>query len=454
MDSLIGTLIAFIGALAILISVHEFGHFWVARKLGVKVLKFSIGFGKPLWTKKGIVDNTEFVIAAIPLGGYVKMLDEREEPVHEDELHRAFNRQSLKVRSAIVIAGPLFNFIFAIAAFWLIFFVGESGMRPMVGEIINNSPAAEAGLIVGDEIVSVGERKTSTWENTVYAFLASSIESDSISVTVNNDDYGQRDILVNLESINTDDTDNFLLDQIGLKPFLPKLPAAIGRVLIGEPADLAGLREGDKITKVNDQLISSWSEFVIVIRDNPEISLDISFERNGFVSETKLKPVSLKNNGQNIGRIGAAASVPEGFVEQYQAKTNYGPLESLDLAANKTWDFSILTLKVLGKIITGDASINNLSGPITIAQTAGRSANIGFLYFVKFLAIVSISLGVLNLLPIPVLDGGHLFFYILEAIKGSELSESFMEVGQKIGMVLLLMLMSVAFYVDISRLFS
>lgn len=454
MDSLPFTLLAFVVALAILISVHEFGHFWVAKKLGVKVLRFSIGFGKPLWKKTGKVDNTEYVIAAIPLGGYVKMLDEREEPVADNELHRAFNRQSLKVRSAIVVAGPLFNFLFAILAYWLVFFVGDTGMRPIIGEIVEGSPAAEAGFVAGEEITAVGDRDTATWENTVYAFLASALERGSVDVSLKDESEFQRTVSMDLTRVDPDNTDVKILEQVGIKPFAPVLPAIIGKVISGEPADVAGFKSGDEIIKINEQEIRSWSDWVKVIRANPEKSMSVIYLRNGSLSETRLIPQSLKSGNETIGRIGAAANVPDGFLERYQAKVTFGPVVSLKLAVEKTWDFSVLTLNVLGKILIGDASLNNLSGPITIAQTAGKSASIGFMYFIKFLAIVSISLGVLNLLPIPVLDGGHLLFFLLEGIKGSALSESFMEQGQRIGLALLIALMGVAFYVDISRLFS
>ncbi len=451
MDSLPFTLLAFVVALAILISIHEYGHFWVARKLGVKVLRFSIGFGKPLWSRKGKLDDTEYVVAAIPLGGYVKMLDEREEPVAEEELHRAFNRQSLKVRSAIVIAGPLFNFIFAILVYWLIFVVGDTGMKPIVGEVIPGSPAAEAGLLPGDQIAEVGARKTATWENTVYAFLAGAIETDVIKVIIRDQDGFIRDSQLNLATVDTENTEVKLLDQLGIKPFSPVLPAVIGQVLTGEPAALAGFQAGDRILQAQQEKIDSWADWVKIIRNNPQKPIPVEYERNGQVYNTTLIP-SLVESGENkIGRIGAAAEIPEGFFEQYQARERYAPLDALKLSVVKTWDFSVLTLKVLGKILVGEASVNNLSGPITIAQTAGKSASIGTMYFLKFLAIVSISLGVLNLLPIPVLDGGHLFFFLLEAIKGSALSESFIEQGQRIGFALLIALMGVAFYVDINR---
>ncbi len=454
MESLPMTLLFFVIALGILISIHEFGHFWVARKLGVKVLTFSIGFGKPLWKKTGKVDGTEYVIAAIPLGGYVKMLDEREAPVAEHELARAFNRQSLGARSAIVFAGPLFNFIFAIAAYWLIFVIGETGLKPFVGDIQPQSAAAVAGLQPEDKIVSVDGKTTATWENVVFALLEKSIDHEPVTITVEDPNAYSRDVLVNLDAVDPDDTETSIIEQLGITPFSPSLPPVLGQINAGEPAAQAGLQTNDRILAVNDEAIEDWLEWVKIVRANPQQALSLKVERNGMVMNLSLTPMAVTHGDQTIGRIGAGVAVPEGFLEKYQAVAEFGPLESVWLAGEKTWDFSLLTLKVFGKIITGQASINNLSGPITIAQTAGRTAEMGFITFVKFLAIVSISLGVLNLLPIPVLDGGHLFFYALEAIKGSPLSDTFVETGQKIGMVLLLGLMTVAFYVDINRFFN
>ncbi|MGD2118379.1 MAG: RIP metalloprotease RseP [Chromatiales bacterium] len=456
MNSLIFTILAFIGALAILISIHEFGHFWVARKLGVKVLRFSIGFGKPLWRKTGKVDGTEYVIAAIPLGGYVKMLDEREGPVDEKEAGRAFNRQSLKVRSAIVAAGPIFNFLFAILAYWLVFVGGDTGMRPLVGEVLPDSPASAAGLQINDEIVRVGGRETTTWEAAIYALLASSVDDELIPVEVRDDRGNVTATSLRLSLIDQDQGELDILDEIGVRPLKPILPPIIGEVVSGQPADLAGLQQGDRVLSVAGEAVDDWQGWVELIRASPEKSLPVKIERNGAHLQIEIKPllVTEASSGEQIGRIGAAALVPDDFLERYQAEVRYGPVESVGLAVGKTWDLSVLTLKVLGKMITGEASVNNLSGPITIAQTAGKSASIGLTYFIKFLAVVSISLGVLNLLPVPVLDGGHLLFFLLEAVKGSPLSEAFIEQGQKIGLILLFCMMGLAFYIDLSRLLS
>ncbi len=454
MENLPFTLLSFIVALGILISVHEFGHFWVARKLGVKVLTFSIGFGKALWKKTGKVDGTEYVIAAIPLGGFVKMLDEREAPVGEHEQHRAFNRQSLAVRSAIVVAGPLFNFIFAILAYWLVFYVGETGLKPYVGDVSPGSAAEVAGLSSEDMITRIGERSVATWENSVFALLEASVDADSVAVTLNDANGYEKQVQLSLKDVSADDNKSSIIEQLGIAPLSPKLPPVLGMVVTGEAADKAGLMAGDRIVSVNGNALSDWTGWVEIVRDSPAKPLQVGYERQGQINTLTLTPAAVDAGDTQIGRIGASVEVPQGFVEKYQAVSSFGLLESLSLSVEKTWDFSILTLKVLGKILTGEASINNLSGPITIAQTAGQTASIGFMYFVKFLAVVSISLGVLNLLPIPVLDGGHLLFYIIEAVRGRALSDAFVEAGQRVGMALLLGLMFVAFYVDINRLFN
>jgi len=467
MDSLFFTLASFIVALAILIAVHEFGHFWVARKLGVKVLRFSIGFGKPLWRyqeasepasnpSQGLAskagDGTEYVIAAIPLGGYVKMLDEREGEVAESEQHRAFNRQSIPVRSAIVAAGPLFNFIFAILAFWFIFMVGDTGTRAIVGEIKPDSMAEIAGFQTGDEISHIGNRYSPTWESALYAFLSESGADDDIPVKVTDaSGIQQTRLLPSGQLAELIDQGN-PLDSIGLSPKRPTIHPVLGQIVAGDPADKAGLVAGDEVLSVDGVQIDSWQEFVSYVRKNPGKTIDLDVQRDGQGIPLQVVVGKQVVEGELIGRIGAGVSVPDDLYDDYRTVIRYGPVEAIGVSVSKTWDMSIFLVKMVGRMITGQASVKNLSGPISIAQTAGKSASYGFAYFVKFLALVSISLGVLNLLPIPVLDGGHLFFFLIEAIKGGPLSEQAQLQGQKIGMILLLALMALAFYVDIARL--
>jgi regulator of sigma E protease len=451
MDSLIFTLVSFIVALGILIAVHEFGHFWVARKLGVKVLRFSIGFGRALWRRTSKIDGTEYVVAAIPLGGYVKMLDEREAPVEPEERHRAFNRQSLGVRSAIVVAGPLFNFIFAILAFWFIFVTGDTGLKPIVGKVEGGSIAEQAGFTHGDEILAVADQPTPSWESVVYAMLSEALDSTNLHIVVRSQTGVEHVYQVASEGFSELAEDGMLLQNLGLSPDRPVLPPVIGTVLDGEPAALAGLKPGDRIASVDGVEVKDWSDWVDYVRERPGQALVLEVDRKGDYIAMDVTPLTIEEDGERYGRIGAGVSVPDDLMDDYRAVVKYGPIDAIGHSVYKTWDLSLLMLRMLGKMIIGEVSVKNLSGPISIADSAGKSASYGFSYFLKFLAVVSVSLGVLNLLPIPVLDGGHLFFFLIEGIKGRPLSDRFMEQGQKIGLLILLVLMSIAFYVDINR---
>ncbi|MCU7862289.1 MAG: sigma E protease regulator RseP [Candidatus Thiodiazotropha sp. (ex Lucinoma kastoroae)] len=451
MGSLLFTILSFIVALAILITVHEYGHFWVARKLGVKVLRFSIGFGRALWKRTSEVDGTEYVIAAIPLGGYVKMLDEREAPVDPEEQQRAFNRQPLGVRSAIVVAGPLFNFLFAILAFWLIFVTGDTGLKPLVGKVESGSIAEQAGFIPGDEILSVANQSTPTWESVVYILLSEALDSTSLSIQVR--DKAGDEQHYQLQSLGLSDLseDGRLLQNLGLTPDRPILPPVIGDVLVGEPAEEAGLRPGDRIISVDGSAVDNWNDWVSYVRERPSLALNLEVDRDGETIPMVITPATIESEGETIGRIGASVTVPDNLMDGYRVVVKYGPVEAIGQSVTKTWDLSLLMLRMLGKMVIGEVSVKSLSGPISIADSAGKSASYGASYFLKFLAVVSVSLGVLNLLPIPVLDGGHLFFFLIEAIQGKPLSERFMEQGQKIGLLILLGVMSLAFYIDLNR---
>lgn len=452
MDNIFFTIGAFLVAIALLVAVHEFGHFWVARKLGVKVLRFSIGFGKPLLSWRGRVDDTEYVIAAIPLGGYVKMLDEREGPVAVNEAARAFNRQNLRVRSAIVVAGPLFNFLFAIVAFWAVFMIGEIGLRPLIGDVTQDSAAARAGFVQGDEIIAINDRLTPSWSQVVQELAAQSVNDGTIAIEVTDGLQNTR-----IRQLTSDDIGDLaetrdLLGHIGLTPDKPQVPPVFGKILEGEPAERAGLQPGDRILRVDGAGLADWMDWVKYVQERPNRTIELVVERDGAEQAIAITPVELIVDDKIIGRIGAAAQPVDAAVAgRYRVEYRLPVVEAFGEAVRRTAEYSVLTLKVMWRILTGDASIRNLSGPITIADAAGKTASYGLVYFLKFLAIVSISLGVLNLLPVPVLDGGHLVYFALEAIKGGPLSESFMEQGQKIGLVLLLGLMTLAFYVDLSR---
>lgn len=454
MPTILHTLLSFLVALAILIAVHEFGHFWVARRLGVKVLRFSIGFGRSLvrWVSRR--DGTEYVLAAIPLGGYVKMLDEREEEVDPGEVHRAFNRQRLWRRAAIVLAGPVFNLMFAILLYWCLLVAGDTGSRALIGTVADGSIAAEAGLEAGDELLRVGDRPTPTWEAAVFALMAEALDGRDLPVRIRDADGNERSYVLNGHALAALPEDPAILSHLGLAPARPRLPPRLGEVIPGEAAAAAGLMSGDLILNTNDQPISSWDDWVAIVRDHPGQTLKVKVERGDQVLDLDLTPRSAPGPTGEIGRVGAGVQVPEELLAQFRAVVRLGPMEALGAAVAKTGDMSWLMLKVMGRMLTGQASIDNLSGPISIAEGAGRSASNGWAYFIKFLAVVSISLGVLNLLPIPVLDGGHLLFFLVEAIKGGPVSERVQMQGQRIGVALLAALMSLAFFVDIQRLLN
>lgn len=452
MDDFLLKVLAFVVAIGVLVAVHEFGHFWVARRLGVRVLRFSIGFGRPLWRRQTGPDQPEYVIAAIPLGGYVKMLDEHEGPVPPEQLHQAFNRQPLWVRSAVVVAGPLFNFLFAIAAFWGVLVLGETGLRPLIGEVVPETPAARAGLQQGDEIISINGRVTPTWSLAVQEVATASVGAPNLQIRVR-DDAGNEQIR-NMPSSEIGDLAETrdLLAHIGMQPERPRIPPVFGSVLEGEPADLAGLQAGDRIVSADGSVIGDWNRWVKYVQARPGVAIDLQIERAGQRQRIALTPAPHAREDGVIGRIGATNQPAPEILEKYQVQHRMGFGEALPAAVARTWEYSVLTLKVIWRVVTGQASIHNLSGPITIADAAGKTASIGFVYFLKFLAIVSISLGVLNLLPIPVLDGGHLVYFAIEAVKGSPLSEAAMLQAQKVGLVMLLSLMTLAFYVDILRI--
>ncbi|MBI3141007.1 MAG: RIP metalloprotease RseP [Rhodocyclales bacterium] len=445
---------AFALALGLLIVVHEAGHFAVARLCGVKVLRFSIGFGKPLVAWRFGQDRTELALAAFPLGGYVKMLDEREEEVPPDELPRAFNRQPVRKRFAIVFAGPAANFLLAIACYWALFVHGVEELRPVLGAPVAASAAAQAGFEEGELVRSVNGRVVATWQEFRWELLQRALEKESVTVAVANRRQEISHRRLDLSGVNTAELESDVLQQIGFRFFRPELPAVIGKVSPGGVAEAAGLREGDRIVAIDGEAVSHWGRVVAIVREAPGRALGVEVLRDGQRLSVRLVPAEAEDRGRRVGRIGVA--VREGDFDRASLMTvvSYGPLESLRKAAVQTWETSVFSLKVFGRMITGDVSWRNLSGPVTIADYAGQSARMGLSHYVRFLALISISLGVLNLLPIPILDGGHLMYYIVEVIKGGPVSERVMEIGQQIGLALLAMLMAFAFYNDINRLIS
>lgn len=454
MSSFLISAVSFLVAIGVLITVHEFGHYWVARKLGVKVLRFSIGFGKPLWRRVSGPDQTEYVIAAIPLGGYVKMLDEHEEDVPPEESHRAFNRQQLWKRTAIVSAGPVFNFLFAILAYWMVFIGGVEGTRPVVGEVAENSIAALSGLQQGDELTKVGDKQTQTWDIATLSLLDEAMKGGRTAVQVRREG-ALRIVQLDLTRGSALLEGTFILETLGITPWRPVLPAMIDRVVSGGAADASGLRGGDLILSADDHTISNWAEWVAYVQRHPGQRIVVGVERDGARIELYLTPEPSSNETKGtIGRIGAYVRLPDGLGESMRTEVRYGPLEALAESLRKSWSMSTLMIKMLGKMIVGEASVENLSGPISIAQYAGQSASIGLVPFIMFLAVISLSLGIINLLPVPLLDGGHLLYYLIEAIKGGPLSETAQALGQRLGIAFLIVLMGLAFYNDLSRVFG
>ncbi len=446
------TIFYFVVAIGILVSIHEFGHFWVARKSGVKVIRFSVGFGKVIWSYQKTPDSTEYVLSAIPLGGYVKMVDEREGEVKKEDLPYAFNRQSLIARSAIVAAGPVFNLLLAIILFWGAFVIGETGMRPIVGSIEAGTLAAEAGFAEGEEIVSINDENVPTWSEAMNLLFSLAMQGEQeIKVAVKNIDEIEQPHFLEISEKDVQEPE-LLYQRVGLKPWSPSLKPVIGKVIDNGAAKLAGLQKGDKIITANGELIKDWMQWVEFVRNRPEVTIQLIVEREDVQLPITIVPERIKIEEKDVGRIGAGVDVPEELLDSLRVEYSLTPLDALIRAIEKTWFYSSSTLQMMGKMLIGKASPKNLSGPISIAQYAGQSAEMGLVHFLKFLALVSVSLGVLNLLPIPILDGGHLMFLAIEAIKGSPVSEKIQIVFQQLGMLMLMSLMLFAIYLDIGRL--
>lgn len=447
------TLFYFAVALGILISFHEFGHFWVARKLGVKVLRFSVGFGRKLWSHQKDPESTEYVVAVLPLGGYVKMVDEREGDVAEKDLPYAFNRQSLPVRTAIVLAGPFFNLFLAVLLYWCVFYIGETGTRPLLGEVKGETFAAQSGFQVGDEILSVGGEKTPTWGVAMSRLLTLILDHQQISIVVKTEvgENVTRTLSVPLEAQEKPD---ILKSKLGFSPWEPALPPVIASITEGGAAERSGMKSGDLVLTADGTKIKNWQHWVDVVRSKPEVDINVVIDRDGVHMPLVLKPDAIESEKEVIGRIGASVTIPPEIYEHLKVDYRLAAGPALSAAISRTFDYSLLTFKMIGRMIIGRASVENLSGPISIAKYAGQSASMGMIQFIKFLAIISISLGVVNLLPIPVLDGGHLLFFLIEAIKGSPLSDNAQLIGQQVGIAILFLLMSLAVFLDIERLFT
>lgn len=446
-------LAAFLVALCILIVVHELGHYIVARLCGVKILRFSVGFGKVLWQKRLGRDQTEWAVSVFPLGGYVKMLDERESEVAPDEQHRAFNRQTVGKRSLIVAAGPFANFILAIFLYWLVFMLGSNELLPVLGTPPDGTPAAMASIKNGEQIRAVDGEPVTTWSDFRWLLLQKAVNQNSTELEVINE---QNEISVHrldLSAAGEQGWEGDALDRLGITLYRPMMPPILGKVAAGSSADRAGLQPGDRVLALDGRKISAWHELVLYIRDAAERSVHVEFERQGQIASVDVVPQAVSERGRVLGRIGVAVADDGQARREMQTFVRYGFFEAGGKALNETWDKSLFSLVMMGKMLTGEVSLKNLSGPVTIADYAGQSAKLGFDYYIRFMALVSISLGVLNLLPIPVLDGGHLMYHMIEVVRRRPLSERAMEVTQQIGVSILVVLMAFAFFNDLNRLF-
>ncbi|WP_017445719.1 sigma E protease regulator RseP [Gayadomonas joobiniege] len=447
--SIIWNLISFIIAISVLVTIHEYGHYKVARWCGVKVLRFSVGFGKPLWrwTNK---DGVEFVIAALPFGGYVRMLDERVDSVKAEEAHLAFNRRPVLQRIAVVAAGPLANLLFAIVALWGMYMIGVPEVKPVLGGITQSSPASASGLQSGDQIVSVNGHKTLTWQQ-VNLELMDAIGDKDMQISILRPSNSQPiKHTLNLKDWHFDVEKGNLISALGLKPYRPEVSNKIVQVAEGSPAEKGGLKVGDRILAFGEGKRFDWEKISKWIAEHPEQNVKLLIERDGSELELSLQTGVRKRNAESIGYLGVAPEVGQ-WPDEYRFNHSFSVIDSLHEATLNTWRLITLSFSMIEKLVTGDVSYKSLSGPISIAQGAGQSAGLGVVYFLSFLALISVNLGIINLLPLPVLDGGHLVYYFIEFVTGKPVPEKIQEIGFRIGAALIFCLMSVAILNDLSR---
>jgi len=451
MISFVTNLLAFIALISILVAVHEYGHYIVGRWSGMKVLRFSIGFGKPIWMRTGGKDQTEYCVSAIPLGGYVRFLDSREGSVDPQDEGRAFDQRPIPARIAVLLAGPLFNFIFAIVAYWVLMAGGVMVMKPAVGVVEPDSYAAQAGLEFGDKIVSVGDAAATQWEPTLVAILGEMVDDGRVPMTLEGSDGRVRQTVLDVGSDKTRLTEpGVLFEGLGFVPWQP--PAVIADLPEDGVAANSGLAIGDRITTIAGEQIGNFNDLRVAVQPRAGQEVVIEYVRGGQLAAVDVRIGERDVNGETLGYLGVGWTTESG--DDYYQRIVYTPLESLNAAVERTWMSTVFTVNMLGRMVTGDVSIKNISGPINIAQIAGESAERGWRYFVGILAVISISLGVLNLLPVPVLDGGQIVYQVVEALKGGPMTERAQVLGQQVGIFALLLLMSFAFYNDIARLFG
>ncbi|MDC9595625.1 sigma E protease regulator RseP [Xenorhabdus anantnagensis] len=450
MMDILWNLAAFIVALGVLITVHEFGHFWVARRCGIYVERFSIGFGKVLWRRTD-KQGTEYAIALIPLGGYVKMLDERVGEVSPERRHMAFNNKTIGQRAAVISAGPIANFILAVFAYWLVFVIGVPSVRSVVLDVKQNSIAAQANILPGMELKAVNGIETPDW-NSVRLAMIGKVGATSVAVDVlpmASLDSVQKTL--DLREWTFDPSRQDVLLSLGIMPVVPQISSQVEKVHPASAAEKAGLQSGDRIVKVNGQDVDVWHTFSSFVRKNPNIPLKLDVARAGGMISLSLTPEVRKlSNDREEGFAGAELKIIP-LADEYKVIQQYGPLSAIYEAGDKTWQLMKLTVKMIGKLIVGDLKLNNLSGPISIAKGAGVSADSGLVYYLMFLALISVNLGIINLFPLPVLDGGHLLFLAIEKIKGGPVSERVQDFSYRIGAILLVLLMGLALFNDFSR---
>jgi len=452
MGDLALTGLAFLVTVGVLVVVHEYGHYVMARLMGVKILRFSVGFGKAVLLRRSGPDRTEWVIAAIPLGGYVKMADEREAPVAASDRPRAFNNKGVAARIAIVLAGPMANFLLALVLYWVLFIAGMPGDKPVLADPPRGTAAAVAGFGRGDVVVSVGGEAVATWNDVRWLLLKQAVKREATLLEVQSDDGLRSTHSLDLSGVTKDDLDQDLLAKLGLRPFRPQVEARLGRIVPASAAERAGLREGDRVVAIDAKPIATWDDFTTVIRASAGKTLALEVDRGGERIALHAIPEARKNGAGQLG-VEPPPELRTAYAK-LETTVRYGPVEAAGKAASKVWDLSLFSVKMLGRMVVGDVSWKNLSGPITIADYAGQSARLGWMTSLAFLALVSVSLGVLNLLPIPLLDGGHLVYYFAEIVRGKPVSERVLEIGQRFGLALLLGLTFFAFYNDLNRLFT
>ena len=450
--SLLTTVAAFVLAIGVLVTIHELGHYWAARFCNVKILRFSIGFGRPLWMKKIGAHQTEWVIAVLPLGGYVKMADERDGSAEPADIARAFNNKTVWQRIVIVLAGPVANFLLAALLYWGLFVSGSPGVKPYLAAPPVNTVALTSGFTEFDLITQVGDKPVRTWSDARLALIEAAVNRGDVTIEVEESTGHRQSKRLNLDSLGADDLDKDFLAKVGILAYRMKVLPLLGEIVEGSAANRAGLRIGDRVLAVQGKLTDKWETLVTQISSRPGVATDLVIQRSGSQINLLVTPDAITENGKTFGRIGVKPQLDKSVADKLTTVVRYGPLEAIPRAWAKVWDMSIFSLKMMGRMITGEVSWKNLSGPITIADYAGQSAQLGWIPYVTFLALISISLGVLNLLPIPVLDGGQLMYYIVEILKGSPVSEKVMEIGQQVGLTLLLGLTAFAFYNDIHRL--